>query len=122
MKSLFEYLVESSESSAKTAKFIKCVKAAGLDNDVKLSCTRTRPTVYQLHVYTDDEKVLKWVDKTMNSIFGFSTNKTIKELQAEFKQMKDLSPWDGVILFAQFTSWDLTWNLKNMQEIQKRPS
>lgn len=114
MKTLFEYICESPESSAKTAKFIKCVKAAKLDDKVQLACIRTRPTVYQLHVYTDDEKVLNWVDKTMKSVFGFSSTKSIKELQDEYKRTSS-DPRGGVILFRQFTSWDLTWNLKNMQ-------
>lgn len=114
MKTLFEYIIESAESAAKTTKFTKCVKAAHLDNIVELVCIRTRPTVYQLHVYTDDEKVLSWVDKTMKSIFGFSSTKTIKELQAEYK-LTSSDPRGGAILFRQFNAWDLTWNLKNMQ-------
>lgn len=118
MKTLLEYIIESTESSAKTAKFNKCVKAAHLDNVVELVCIRTRPTVYQLHVDTDDEKVLNWVDKTMKSIFGFSTTKSIKELQDEYKADAESDPRGGTILFCQFTSWDLTWNLKNRQNMQ----
>ena len=115
MKTLFEYITESSESSAKTARFTKCVKAAHLEDVVDLVCIRTRPTVYQLHVNTDDEKVLNWVDKTMKSIFGFSSTKSIKELRDEYRRTAAADPRGGSILFRQFTSWDLTWNLKNMQ-------
>lgn len=117
MKTLFEYIIESAESSAKTAKFTKCIKAAHLENVVKLACFRTRPTVYHVHVLTDDEKVLNWVDKTMNSIFGFSTTKSIKELQAEYKA-SELDPGGSVIVFCTFNAWDLTWNLKNRQNMQ----
>ena len=98
MKTLFEYITES---LSKTSVFTKRVESIGLENVVQLTWVRTKPVEYQVVVYTDSEEILKWVDKTMKEVFGFSTTKSIKELQDEFNSTKK-SPHGGAILFAQF--------------------
>ena len=117
MWALLEYITESAESAAKTAQFNKYVKSAHLDGIVELVRIPTRPTVYQLHVNTDDERILNWVDNTMKSVFGFSTTKSIKELQDEYKVTAKADPRGGIILFCQFTANDLTRNLKNKRNV-----
>ena len=53
----------------------------------------------------------------MKSVFGFSTTKSIKELQDEYKVTAKADPRGGIILFCQFTSNDLTRNLKNKRNV-----
>lgn len=63
---------------------------------------RTKPTVWQLHVFTDDQKIWDKINYVLKQTMGFVTNIPYQQLKNEFENTKSLYG-DGSVLFC---SWD----------------
>lgn len=63
---------------------------------------RTKPTVWQLHVFTDDQKVWDKINDILKRTMGFVTNVSYQQLKDEFENTKSMYG-NGSALFC---SWD----------------